>query len=83
MKLSNIFALDNFDNPISCTKAHPSLDGHSRKIMTRELVYYILLGTLRSAQKCLWSNLRADFLGEKHFFLIYTKLPNQTMQLMG
>ena len=29
--------------------------------MTRELVYYILLGTLRSAQKCLGSNLRVEF----------------------
>ena len=47
-------------------ESHPSLDGHSRKIMTRELVYYILLGTLRSAQKCLWSNLRASFFGDIH-----------------
>ena len=45
---------------------HPSLKGISRKIVTRELVYYILLGTLRSAQKCLWSNLRASFFGDIH-----------------
>ena len=45
---------------------HPSLDGHSRKIVTRELVYYILLGTLRSAQKCLWSNLRVEFSRDIH-----------------
>ena len=49
-------------NPIS----HPSLDGHSRKIVTRELVYYVLLGTLRSAQKCLWSNLRVEFSRDIH-----------------
>ena len=45
---------------------HPSLDGHSRKIVTREVVYYILLGTLRSAQKCLWSNLRDEFSRDIH-----------------
>ena len=32
---------------------HPSLKGISRKVVTRELVYYILLGTPRSVQKCL------------------------------
>ena len=53
-----------FSFPFSLT--HPSLDGHSRKILTRELVYYILLGTLRSAQKCLWSNLRVEFSRDIH-----------------
>ena len=50
----------------TASTAHPSLDGHSRKIVTRELVYYILLGTLRSAQKCLWSNLRVEFSRDIH-----------------
>ena len=31
--------------------AHPSLNGRVAKIMTRELVYYILLGTIRGSQK--------------------------------
>ena len=32
-------------------KAHPSLNGRVAKILTRELVYYILFGTLRGSQK--------------------------------
>ena len=31
--------------------SHPSLNGRVAKILTRELVYYILLGTLRGSQK--------------------------------
>ena len=62
---------------------HPSLKGISRKIVTRELVYYILLGTPRSVQKCLWSNLTADFLGDNHLFLICDQMTHQILQLMG
>ena len=68
----------------NCTSiSHPSLKGISRKIVTRELVYYILLGTPRSVQKCLWSNLTADFLGDNHLFLICDQMTHQILQLMG
>ena len=52
------------------------------KIMTRELVYYILSGTPKATQKCFWSNPRVKFLGENHLFLICEKMPNQTLQLI-
>ena len=45
---------------------HPSWMGQVTKIMTREVVYYILSGTLRGTQKCLWSNLRVEFSGDIH-----------------
>ena len=63
--------------------SHPSLAGKSTKILTRELVYYILLGTPRSVQKCLWSNLTADFLGDNHLFLFCDQMTHQTLQLIG
>ena len=47
--------------------------------MTREVVYYILSGTHRATQKCFRSNLRVEFLGENHLFLICEKVPNQTL----
>ena len=50
-------------------------------VESREVVYYILSGTPRSPQKCFWSDLRVEFLGENHFLLICGKMPNQTMQL--
>ena len=55
--------------------------GHSINFATQEVVYYILSGTPRSTQKCLWSDLRVEFLGENHFLLIFGKMPNQTIQL--
>ena len=58
---------------------HPSWMGQVPKIVTREVVYYILSGTPRAPQKCFWSNLRVEFLGENHFFLICEKVPNQTL----
>ena len=32
-------------------ESHPSLNGRVAKILTQELVYYILLGTLKGSQK--------------------------------
>ena len=57
---------------------HPSWIGHSIYFATREVVYYILLGTPRSPQKCFWSGLRVEFSGENHLLLICGKIPNQT-----
>ena len=51
--------------------------GQSTKIVTREVVYYILSGTPRAPQKCFRSNLRVEFLGKNHFFLF--EVPNQTL----
>ena len=73
----------NIEKERQYEKTHPSLKGISRKIVTRELVYYILLGTPRSVQKCLWSNLTADFLGDNHLFLICDQMTHQILQLMG
>ena len=64
------------------SEAHHSWMGQSTKIVTREVVYYILSGTPRAPQKCFWSNLRVEFLGENHLFLICEKMPNQTLQLI-
>ena len=61
---------------------HHSWMDQSTKIATREVVYYILSGTPRAPQKCFWSNLRVEFLGENHLFLICEKMPNQTLQLI-
>ena len=61
---------------------HHSWMGQSTKIVTREVVYYILSGTPRAPQKCFWSNLRVEFLRENHLFLICEKMPNQTLQLI-
>ena len=60
---------------------HPSWMGQSAILATREVVYYILSGTLRSPQKCLWPHLRVEISGENHLLLIYGKTPNQTLQL--
>ena len=49
------------------------------KIMTRELVYYILSGTPKATQKYFWSNPRVKFSGENHLFFICGKMPNQTL----
>ena len=57
---------------------HPSWMGHLTIFATREVVYYKLSRTPRSAQKCFWSNLRVEFLGENHLLLICGKIPNQT-----
>ena len=38
------------------------------KIMTRQVVYYILSGTPRASQKCFQSNLIVEFSGENHLF---------------
>ena len=62
--------------------SHPSWMGQSTKIMTREVVCYILSGTPRAPQKCFRSNLIVEFLGENHLFLICEKMPNQTLQLI-
>ena len=59
--------------------AHPSWMGHLPKIVTGEVVYYILSGTPRAPQKCFWSHLRVEFSGENHLFLICGKMPNQTL----
>ena len=53
--------------------------GHLPKIVTGEVVYYILTGTPRAPQKCYWSGLRVEFSGENHLFLICGKMPNQTL----
>ena len=53
--------------------------GHLPKIMTGEVVYYILSGTPRAPQKCFWSDLRVEFSGENHLFLISGKMTNQTL----
>ena len=45
---------------------HPSWMGRMTKVVTREMVYYILSGTPRGTQKYLWPNLRASFLGDIH-----------------
>ena len=45
---------------------HHSWMGQSTKILTKEAEYYILAGTLRATQKCLWSNLRVEFSGDIH-----------------
>ena len=55
--------------------------GHLPKIVTGEVVYYILSGTPRAPQKCFWSDLRVEFSGENHLLLICVKMPNQTLQL--
>ena len=39
--------------------------------MTGEVVYYILSGTPRTPQKCIWSHLRVEFSGENHFFYLW------------
>ena len=59
--------------------AHPSWMGHLPKILTGEVVYYILTGTPRAPQKYYWSGLRVEFSGENHLFLICGKMPNQTL----
>merc|ERR1712051_205643 len=41
----------------------------------------LLSGTPRATQKCFRSNLRVEFSGENHLFLICGKMPNQTLQL--
>ena len=46
--------------------AHHSWMGQSIKIMSREVVYYILSGTPRAIQNCFRTNLRVEFFGEKH-----------------
>ena len=51
-------------NDIDSEATHPSLTGRVAKVLTRELVYYILLGTLRGSQKYHWPVLRFPF-GEK------------------
>ena len=48
------------------SNSHPSLAGQSTKLLTRELVYYILLGTLRGSQKYHWPVLRVPFGGDIH-----------------
>ena len=58
---------------------HHSWKGQVTKIVTREVVYYILSGIPRAPQKCFWSNLRVEFLGENHLFLFCEKVPNQTL----
>ena len=52
--------------------------GHLPKIVTGEVVYYILSGTPRAPQKCFWPHLRVEFSGENHLLLICGKMPNQT-----
>ena len=52
--------------------------GHSTIFVNQEVVYYILSGTPRSAQKCFWTNLRVEFSRENHLLLICGNIPNQT-----
>ena len=49
--------------------------GQSTILVNQEVVYYILSGTPRSPQKCFWSDLRVEFLGENHLLLICGKMP--------
>ena len=64
---------------LTTDSAHPSLNGRVAKILTRELVYYILLGTLRGSQKYHWPVLRVPFGGDIHLFLICEEIPNQIL----
>ena len=53
--------------------------GHLPKIVTEEVVYYILSGTPEAPQKCFWPHLRVEFSEENHLLLICGKMPNQTL----
>ena len=64
-------------NPYRKFWAHPSWMCLPTIFVTREVVYYILSGTPRSAQKYFWSNLGVEFSGENHLLLIWGKIPNQ------
>ena len=57
---------------------HHSWMGQVTKIVTGEVVYYILSGTSRAPQKCFWSHLRVEFSGENNLLMICGKMPNQT-----
>ena len=82
LKVQSILVMPSELEEKRVLEPHPSWMGQSTKIVTREVVYYILSGTPRAPQKCFWSNLRVEFLGENHLFLICEKMPNQTLQLI-
>ena len=82
LRISKVRSISGIWVQICCSlvtcNTHPSWMGHLPKIVTREVVYYILTRTPRAPQKCYWSGLRVEFSGENHLFLICGKMPNQT-----
>ena len=67
-------------NRKSCDISQNIPRGHT-KFLTRELVYYILFGTLRGSQKYHWPVLRVPLGVDNYLSLICEEIPDQILWL--